>query len=72
MEVDRFFIQLQACPISYQTKQFLAVQSKIELVIIYDARKNQSIFDRSEMRIKKTPFWLDEILGKYLFFSYIW
>ena len=40
MEVDRFFIQLQACPISYQTKQFLAVQSvqsKIELVIIYDA-----------------------------------
>ena len=56
MEVDRFFIQLQACPISYQTKQFLAVQSKIELVIIYDAKKNQSIFDRSEMRIKKTPF----------------
>ena len=47
MEVDRFFIQLQACPISYQTKQFLAVQSKIELVIIYDAKKNQSIFDRS-------------------------
>ena len=44
MEVDRFFIQLQACPISYQTKQFLAVQSKIELVIIYDAKKKSIHF----------------------------
>ena len=67
MEVDRFFIQLQACPISYQTKQFLAVQSKIELVIIYDAKKNQSIFDRSE-----NSFLIGRDIRKVSFFSYIW
>ena len=53
MEVDRFFIQLQACPISYQTKQFLAVQSKIELVIIYDAKNINTFLTDQKWELRK-------------------